>query len=367
MDKNRLSFNLTSLNNIPLNIALDIHSNELVALLGPSGSGKTTLLRCLAGLHKPVKGWIYSGDECWFDSDQAVFVKPEQRSLGKVYQSYALFPHLTAIENIMLPLHKLTRQQAKSSATEWLDKVNLSGLQYRKPHELSGGQRQRVALARALIAHPKLLLLDEPFSAVDQTTRFKLRRELALLRQQIQVPIILVTHDIEEAVQLADRICVLHHGNVLQIDKPDILMSRPKTPLVAKLLGQQNVFTGRISRKEKNHIILDWQGKKISVFSDEAYSTGDEVQWVLPPQGILLHRPDRADDGNGENPIHGIIEELVALGPHVSISVLPAHAPTLPLRFFIPRHFADRQHLEVGMSVSLSLLEKHIHLFESSC
>ncbi|MCD8513392.1 MAG: ABC transporter ATP-binding protein [Nitrincola sp.] len=224
-----LEFSIESLGDIPLNATMNIQPGELVALLGPSGSGKTTLLRSLAGLYNQINGNIYSGEYCWLDSEKNICLKPEKRSLGMVFQSYALFPHLTAIENVMLPLlNRLSKANATEKALKWLERVNLAGLEKRKPHELSGGQRQRVALARALVADPALLLLDEPFSAVDQTTRFKLRRELALLRDEIKSPIILVTHDLEEAMQLADRICILHHGQILQVDAPELLMTHPK-------------------------------------------------------------------------------------------------------------------------------------------
>jgi molybdate transport system ATP-binding protein len=359
-----LNFQIESHGEIPLHVALDIHAGELVALLGPSGSGKTTLLRSLAGLYTDVRGEIYSEDECWFDSSKNFRLNPEQRSLGMVYQSYALFPHLTALENIILPLNHIPKCKAKVQAMNWLERVNLSGLEHRKPHELSGGQRQRVALARALVADPKLLLLDEPFSAVDQTTRFKLRRELVLLRQEITAPIILVTHDLEEAMQLADRICILHHGQILQIDAPEYLMNHPRTPTVAKLLGLQNVFEGIILSTDNENTRIEWQGKSISISSKHSFKKGDKIEWIVPPQGVLLHRPDRPSNGEKENPLEGVIEELVILGPHVSISVTPSHAPKLPLRFFIPRHFVDRQKLRQGMNVFLSLLGKHVHIFE---
>lgn len=232
-----LSFDIESQGDIPLKLAMTIEPGELVVLLGPSGSGKSTLLRCLAGLYTPIKGQIYCNHECWFDSEKDHYLKPEKRSLGMVYQSYALFPHLSALQNVMLPLIRHPKEIAKSTATQWLAKVNLAGLENRKPHELSGGQKQRVALARALAGNPKLLLLDEPFSAVDQMTRIKLRRELAKLRTQINTPIVLVTHDLDEAVQLADRICVLHHGQMLQIDSPENLLSQPQSKTVARLLG----------------------------------------------------------------------------------------------------------------------------------
>lgn len=358
-----LDWQLTSRGKIPMNVSLSCQPGELLALLGPSGSGKTTLLRSLAGLYQDVAGHIHSGQDCWLDTQRGVHLPPEQRQLGMVFQGYALFPHLTALENLLIPLRHLPRQQALQSAHAWLERVHLKGLERRKPHELSGGQRQRVALARALVAQPRALLLDEPFSAVDQATRQKLRRELALLRQEIQAPTLLVTHDLEEALQLADRICVLHHGQLLQVSAPDQLMSHPASPTVARLLGMQNLFEGRVLISNQQELRLDWLGLTLTLPGQPEFIAGQTVQWMAPPQSLLLHRPDRPVPGDKENPVQGRIEELVLLGPHASLSIRPSHAPDWPLQFFVPRHFVERQQLQPGMAVTLSLLADQLHLF----
>lgn len=365
MDNNlALHFDLKSCGAIPLKVCLEVAPGELVALLGPSGSGKTTLLRSLAGLYPETRGQVFSGDHCWLDSQRGIQLKPEQRQLGMVFQGYALFPHLTALQNLMIPLRHLPQHQARQQAAAWLERVHLSGLEQRKPHQLSGGQRQRVALARALVAQPRALLLDEPFSAVDQATRQKLRRELALLRQTIQAPTLLVTHDLEEALQLADRICVLHHGQVLQVSAPDQLMNHPASPTVARLLGMHNLFEGQVLASSAEQLVLDWQGLPLILPGQAGFNVGQQLHWMAPPQSLLLHRPDRPVPGDKENPLRGIIEELVLLGPHASLSIRPDHAPALPLRFFVPRHFVERQQLHTGMAVSLSLLGQQLHLFK---
>jgi len=358
-----LCFQLQATDPIPLEVKINCQPGELVALLGPSGSGKTTLLRSLAGLYTQAKGQIYSGKTCWLDSDKGILLAPEKRQLGMVFQSYALFPHLSALDNLLIPLKNLPRKQALKLAQEWLERVHLKGLEDRKPAELSGGQRQRVALARALIARPRALLLDEPFSAVDQATRQKLRRELALLRQEIAVPTLLVTHDLEEALQLADRICVLHHGQVLQVAEPECLMQRPASPTVARLLGMQNLFKGRILSNTAQGLQLDWAGLPLTLPFREGYQSGQEVTWMAPPHSLIMHRPDRPVAGDRENPIKGQIEELVTLGPHASLAIRPQHASQWPLRFYVPQHFVQRQQLKLGMSVSLSLLGQELHLF----
>ncbi|MEF8730416.1 MAG: ATP-binding cassette domain-containing protein [Candidatus Accumulibacter meliphilus] len=213
----------------PIPLAADIacDSGELLALVGPSGSGKSTILRCLAGLHRPSGGSVRCGDETWFDASRGVDVSPQQRRVGFVFQHYALFPHLSALANVMVALQHLPTRERAAQARHWLARSKLEGLETRRPAELSGGQQQRVAIARALAREPQVLLLDEPFSALDQVTRRKLLRQLIELRRSLAIPIILVTHDLEEAALLADSMTVLHHGHTLQTAAPDELLARP--------------------------------------------------------------------------------------------------------------------------------------------
>ena len=173
-----LSVRLEQLEPIPLAAEFAVAAGELLALVGPSGSGKTTVLRCIAGLHRPRSGFIRCGEATWFDSENGADFAPQERSVGFVFQNYALFPHLTAIENVATALGHLPRGARASRARALLERVHLAGLENRRPAELSGGQQQRVAVARALAREPQVLLLDEPFSAVDQVTRRKLQREL---------------------------------------------------------------------------------------------------------------------------------------------------------------------------------------------
>ena len=194
---------------IPLDASFACESGELLALTGPSGSGKSTLLRCIAGLERGARGRIACGDAVWLDSERGLNLVPQQRSVGIVFQQYALFPHLTALRNVEAALGHRPRATRASRARELLASVHLSGLEDRRPSQLSGGQQQRVAMARALARDPQVLLLDEPFAAVDRVTRQKLYRELAELRRTLAMPIVLVTHDLDEAAMLADRIGVM--------------------------------------------------------------------------------------------------------------------------------------------------------------
>ena len=224
---------------------LTIPSGELVALLGPSGSGKTTLLRMIAGLEQPDSGNVL------FHGEDATSADVRERNVGFVFQHYALFGHMTIYENIAFGLRVRPRQTRPSEntirqkVTELLGLVQLDSLAKRYPHQLSGGQRQRVALARALAVEPKVLLLDEPFGALDAKVRKELRRWLRRLHDEMHVTSVFVTHDQEEAMEVADRIVVMNEGRIEQEGAPDEVYDHPATPFVLKFLGDVNLFHGR--------------------------------------------------------------------------------------------------------------------------
>jgi molybdate transport system ATP-binding protein len=191
---------------IPLDVALACAPGELLALVGPSGSGKSTTLRAIAGLHRTKDGLVCCGGRTWLDTGNGIDLPPHRRSVGFVFQSYALFPHMTALGNVTAALGHRPAGERETRGRELLAQVRLAGLEARRPAELSGGQQQRVAVARALAREPSVLLLDEPFSAVDRSTRERLYRELVELRRGLAIPMVLVTHDLEEAALLADRL-----------------------------------------------------------------------------------------------------------------------------------------------------------------
>jgi len=235
-------------------VSLDIAAGELVALLGPSGSGKTTLLRILAGLDVPTSGRVL------FDGEDALKLTVQERNVGLVFQSYALFRHMTVLENIGFGLRvrprirRPSRKEIRRRALELLDFVQLSGLEKRYPSQLSGGQRQRVAFARALAIEPRVLLLDEPFGALDAKVRRELRRWLLEIHNKTGHTTVFVTHDQEEALELADRVVVMSQGGIEQIGTPDEIYDEPNSPFVFSFIGESSVLPVRV---EQGSVWLD--------------------------------------------------------------------------------------------------------------
>ena len=344
---------------IPLDIRLRIAPGELVALVGPSGSGKSTILRCIAGLHCPESGFIRSGDEPWLDTETGRMCRPQQRRVGMVFQDYLLFPHLTARQNLTLAMNGGSAAQCRQRADALLEQVRLAGLALRYPAQLSGGQQQRVAVARALARDPSVLLLDEPFSAVDRTTRERLQRELALLRRSIDIPMLLVTHDLEEARSIADRICVVQSGRGLQDADPETLFREPATARVARLLGAYNIFHGDRAGTEDTPE-LRWGSLRLRPGKAWQSLPSGPVDWFIPESDIVLQHPDGPTTGETENRIQGRVVECVPLGTRTSLRVACAEAGAV-LNLDVPSHRARRQQLAVGDMVRLRLLAEGIH------
>ncbi|HET8563610.1 MAG TPA: ABC transporter ATP-binding protein [Candidatus Binatia bacterium] len=231
-------------------VDLNVQEKEFFVLLGLSGSGKTTLLRCVAGLEKPEEGEIVLADQIVSSPEHGIFVPPEDRALGMVFQSYAVWPHMTVFDNVAFPLTNGKRKLARSKVHERvmgaLELVQLSGLEDRPVPFLSGGQQQRVALARALAVEPKVLLMDEPLSNLDARLREEVRDEIRSLAKRLAITVLYVTHDQVEAMALADRIAVMSHGKILQIGAPQDLYDFPLSRNVGEFLGSMNEFEGTV-------------------------------------------------------------------------------------------------------------------------
>jgi molybdate transport system ATP-binding protein len=345
---------------ISIDAELACAPGEVVALVGPSGSGKTSLLRVVAGLLQPREGTVACAGETWLDTARRIELPARMRSVGFVFQSYALFPHMSARENVAAALGHLAANDRRARADALLDKVHLKGLEARRPGELSGGQQQRVAVARALARNPKVLLLDEPFSAVDRATRERLYYELAELRRELMMPVLLVTHDLDEASMLADRMCILHRGTTLQTAPPYELRARPRNVEVARLVGLHNVYRGTILAHRAAHTLLEWQGKVLEARLQTGFAIGAKVSWVVPPAHVVLHRRDRPSRGEHENPVDGVVADCVALGENTRVALRVATGAEI--RFSVPTHVARRNRVSDGEPVTVSLLAEGIHL-----
>jgi len=342
-----------------LTVELSCLGGEVLALVGASGAGKSSVLRSIAGLHTAQHGRIKCRGKVWFDSEHNINLSPQQRRVGMVFQHYALFPHLTVAENIQLAVTE--KANASIRCKQLLQQVNLSGLEQRYPHQLSGGQQQRVAIARALARDPEVLLLDEPFSAVDKVTRRKLYMELNNLRNDLEMPIILVTHDLDEAAMLADNICVIHHGKTLQQGVPEVVLHRPDNSSVAKRVDVRNLLTGRLIA-DNEQLKLQWYQHTLTVTETENFVAGQSVYWTLSPAKILLHQRLRPSNGEQENPLSGVIQGLVTLRGITTVVLMIEETDGTTLQMDLPEHVATRNKLKLGEMISVSLLSEAVHL-----
>lgn len=262
-----------------LNTKINLPAQGVTVILGPSGSGKTTLLRCLAGLEHPQQGIIKKDGSVWLDTRTKTFVPPQKRNVGVVFQDYALFEHMNVQANVGFGLDRF---QAQSKVPEWLAKLKIENLAHRYPHQLSGGQRQRVALARALITEPELLLLDEPFSALDTHLRQQLREQLFEVISHLKQPVLMVTHDLNEARYLADHIGVMNNGIVQRLDSTDKIFDDPCSLEVARVLGWRNFLP--VTSIQSHSIISAWGS--IALEKEPSIDT----DWLaIRPEHILIN------------------------------------------------------------------------------
>ncbi|OGK82128.1 MAG: hypothetical protein A2X52_06345 [Candidatus Rokubacteria bacterium GWC2_70_16] len=279
-----------------LDVAWEAHE-KVVALFGPSGAGKTLTLQALAGLVRPDAGRIVVGGRVFFDGARGVNVRPQERHLGYVFQGYALFPHLSVEDNVGYGLRTLAQEARRRRVAEVMERLGLGGQARRHPRELSGGQQQRVALARALAGDPGLLLLDEPLSALDAPLRRQLREDLMQIVGEWGVPTVLVTHDLAEAFQLADRIVIYDQGRVVQAAPKSDLLSRPASEQVARLLGVRNILEGTVLKATPEIIQLRWRGHDLEAINSPARGwlppPGTRVVFFIRPEYVRLIRKDR--------------------------------------------------------------------------
>jgi spermidine/putrescine transport system ATP-binding protein len=276
------------------NLDLHVPKGEFFALLGPSGCGKTTTLRMIAGLESPTSGKVMIGGK------DITETKPHERPVNTVFQNYALFPHMSIIENVAFGLRQRKVTEPLEKAQQALAMVELEHLALRRPQQLSGGQQQRVALARALVNRPALLLLDEPLGALDLKLRRQMQMELKAIQLDVGLTFLHVTHDQEEAMDMADTVAVMHQGRIEQMGAPEALYDRPHTVFVSRFLGQSNLFIGEVTESSGSSISIDCRGLKISVPKDRAEKQSGKIAVGVRPEKTQFHesKPELGADHN---------------------------------------------------------------------
>ncbi len=322
---------------------------QITALVGPSGSGKTSILRAIAGLLRTQQAAISLVGAVW--DDAATHLPTRDRSIGFVSQHYGLFPHLTAQGNVAAALLHLPAAARRARAAECLRLAHMDGLETRYPSELSGGQKQRVALARALARSPRLLLLDEPFSAVDYATRKHLYLELHRLHAQLGCTVLLVTHDLDEAARLASHLVLIRHGRVVQAGPVSDVLTRPASIEAARLLDIPNVFTARAAGD-----VLHWGPHALRL----PMRLDGETHFAVLPENVLLIRPDKPLGPHLENRLTATVEETMVLGAEALVWLRPEGLPDVRVQMRLPVRALARYAVAQAAMVTICLRPQDI-------
>jgi sulfate transport system ATP-binding protein len=327
------------------NLSLEVPDGELVALLGPSGSGKTTLLRIIAGMEVPDSGSILYGDEDVTDAPV------RERNVGFVFQHYALFRHMSVFDNIAFGMRVRGWPTPRTAARvhELIRLIQLQGLENSRPSQLSGGQRQRVALARALAAEPKVLLLDEPFGALDARVRQELRQWLRRLHDELHVTSVFVTHDQEEAFEVADRVAIMHQGHLEQVGSPREIFERPANPFVIDFLGNVNVFHGHVQR-----------GRARLGGLEVAYPQHPHDESRAAVAFVRAHELDIVREADGRPSLGATITHINAAGPVVKIR---AHAEDFGVALSVDLSPARHAELDLSVGEKVLVVPRQVRLF----
>ena len=352
--------------------------DPVVALFGPSGAGKSLTLQCLAGLVRPDAGRIAVDGRVFFDGERGIDVRPQDRRLGYVFQGYALFPHLSVADNVGFGLAHWTRQRRRDRVAEVLERLDLVALAARSPRELSGGQQQRVALGRALAVDPALLLLDEPLSALDAPLRRALRAELGRIVRDWGTPAVLVTHDLGEAFELADRIVIYDGGRIIQAAPKSEVLSSPASVQVARLMGVRNILTGAAVKATLEVIQLRWKGHLLEAINSPARAwlppPETPVAFFVRPEYVRLIRKDRTHplpDHHHVNLMEGRIVGAVDQGTSYLLQFLVDPTPGGPaapaqdgwdLEIEVPRLVYEILEIDRDRTWELSIHRGSIHV-----
>jgi molybdate transport system ATP-binding protein len=340
---------------ITAELSLDLDSTPVSVLFGPSGAGKTTLLRCLAGLEKPDEGFIRYGDEVWFDAKRELFVRPQPRRLGYLFQDYALFPHLTVEGNVAYGLASMNEPERTARVTEVLALLGIEELRDRYPAKISGGERQRVALARAVAPRPRLLLLDEPLSALDAPTRERLRIELRKQLLELGIPALVVTHDRTEALALADVVVVMAEGRIRQTGSAQEVFQRPADLAVAQSVGTESVVVAEVVRSQDGIAELRVGEVVVRVAGPGAIPKGQGYLCIRAEDVVLSHHHET--QASVRNQLRGTVTSVTAEGALVRVSVDCG----FPLTALITKQACEELRLSPGQRVVAAVKATALH------
>lgn len=336
---------------------------ELLVLFGPSGAGKTMILKMISGIVRPDAGRVTLGSRRLFDSTAGLDVPIRDRKIGYLFQDYALFPHMTVAANINYGSPGPKGAAGARKAADLIALMRLSGLEERYPHELSGGQKQRVALARTLASEPDILLLDEPFSALDYQVREKLRMDLLNIHKMFPITTVLVTHDLEEAFMLGRRMAVVNNGRIEQMGLREEVFYRPKTRNVARFMGFRNIFDGAVVRTDSQYVVVDCKGLGMvkAIRHPEAdLKPGQSVSLCIRPEEILVIRPDRAVDPKVQDNIFDCeIVSTIGRGSTHILFLKTGINDTL-LKVELPNFVLRKLGLATGRAVRVSLKKESV-------
>lgn len=293
-----------------LQVHFKLSEGSSLALVGPSGCGKSMTLRMIAGLEQPDEGFIKVGDTTFYDSSEGINVSAYKRRVGYLFQNYALFPHLTVEQNIAFGLNHCSRLERQAKVRSIMERLRIKGLEKRHPQYISGGQQQRVALARTLVTDPELLLLDEPFSALDSQVKKKMEKEVIDARNAFSGTMILVTHSLEEAFRLCSNIAVMDNGRIIQLGTQDEIIHQPANRTVARLTGTENIFDG---------MVVERYGETAQIWVEELQVhltipntlEQDNLSWGIRPAQLIIEQDHCAQVQNSENCFSGRIVQTI--------------------------------------------------------
>jgi molybdate transport system ATP-binding protein len=354
-----LAVSLRQAGPIPLNVAFTCETARVLALFGPSGSGKSTVLRSIAGLYTPQQARVAIGSETWLDTGRGLDVPAHRRAVGMVFQEYALFPHLSALDNVATALRHRPRGERRERAAAFLDLVQLSERKDRRPASLSGGERQRVAVARALAREPRVLLLDEPFAAVDRALRRSLQTEIDVIRRVTDIPIVLVTHDFDDVVRLATHLALIRHGEVAGQGTIESMTSQPDLPWLAESVGLGTVADAVVVRIDGSRGLAEIEIGGASLYTPAGgLSAGTHVRVRIPAREVIL-----ATEVPAGLSVHNVVAGPVtrlASGPHADAVVVQLAIGRIQLLAEVTRDAVTR--LRIAEGVSLHALIKSVSL-----